>query len=69
MKRKGPRTLRCRNPLVFNKVSTSSQKGADTCKTVKQEENMRLSYFLLLFARRLLLIKSARYALLESLLC
>ena len=28
MKREGPRTLRCRNPLVFNKVSTSSQKGA-----------------------------------------
>jgi hypothetical protein len=28
MKREGPRTLCCRNPLVFNKVSTSSQKGA-----------------------------------------
>ena len=30
MKREGPRTLCCRNPLVFNKVSTSSQKGADS---------------------------------------
>ena len=30
MKREGPRTLRCRNPLVFNKVSTSSQKDADS---------------------------------------
>ena len=30
MKREGPRTLRCRNPLVFNKVSTSSQKGASS---------------------------------------
>ena len=29
MKREGPRTLCCRNPLVFNKVSTSSQKGTD----------------------------------------
>ena len=30
MRREGPRTLRCRNPLVFNKVSTSSQKDADS---------------------------------------
>ncbi len=30
MKREGSRTLRCGNPLVFNKVSTSSQKGADS---------------------------------------
>ena len=45
MKREGPCTLRCRNPLVFNKVSTSSQKGAGTPANAVEHTQQRKKKF------------------------